>query len=360
MKKIGVMTYQNAINVGALLQTYALNRYLNSKSNVYCETINYKCKKIDSSYNLIKLNLKEPKTVINSFLGFPNNFIRKIKFKKFKNNIQLSNKSYSNKNIKETNKIYNIFITGSDQVWNYNLNNDLNYFLKFVSDDNIRASYAASFGNISVIKDNKSNIDEELRKYKVVSVREKSAVEELKKVNNLKSTCVLDPTFLLSKNEWNEICIPQKHCKDYILLYVLHEESAYKIAEKIKQKTGFEIYIINQSYKKRINGRYFHNVGPIDFLNLIKNSKYVVTDSFHGTALSIIFRKNLKVVLKNENIFLNDRLTSILDIFNLNECIVSNDTPLNELISNVNYTKSEDVIEKEINYSKKIIDKIIE
>ena len=159
--KVGILTYQNAINYGAILQTYALNHYINLLG-IECDTINYNCKKIDSSYKLIKIDLKDLKGTVNSLLNIPVNIIRKYKFRKFKNSyIKFSNKKYDKDNIECLNYIYNIFITGSDQVWNYNGNKDENYYLKFVNCKNTRASYAASFGNINIFDEKKDLINNE-------------------------------------------------------------------------------------------------------------------------------------------------------------------------------------------------------
>ena len=93
---------------------------------------------------------------------------------------------------------------------------------------------------------------------------------------------------------------------------------------------------------------------------MIKNAEYVVTDSFHGTAFSIIFRKNLKVVLKSKNKHLNDRLASLLNLFKLNGCIISVDSDEQSLLSYTDYSKSEKIMSEEIKKSKGVISKIIE
>lgn len=358
-QQIGIITYHNAINFGAVLQTFALNKYINSLG-INCETINYHCKKIDAAYKLLKFNANNPRVFINSLLGVRDNIIKKIKFKKFiENNIKLSKQKYNKNNIVQSNSIYNIFITGSDQVWNLDLNDDKNYYLDFVKDNNSKNSYAASFGNMSILDKEREYIKEQLNSYDVITVREKNGVDTLKEKLNIQSNLVLDPTFLLDSSEWLKICDKIDNHETYILVYTLHEESAYKIARKLSKLTGFKIIILTQSYKKRIKGKHIHSGGPVDFLTLIKNSEYVVTDSFHGTALSIIFRKNLKVVLKNSNKHLNDRLISILELFHLKECIITKDDSDECLTKTTDYTGSEEIINKQIEKSKKIIKNII-
>ena len=357
--KIAIVTFHNAINFGAILQSYALNKYINN-CGFQCETIDYHSKKIDSSYKLFKFNIKKIKGTINSILGIKNNLSKHIKFKQFRNKyIKISKIKYYSNNVKKTNNIYTSFITGSDQVWNLDLSDDNNYYLDFVDEKNKRNSYAASFGNIDMLEKHEEYIKNILSKYNVISVREESAKIKLKEKFNIESSLVLDPTFLLNKIEWEEVCNDKKIKEKYILLYVLHEESLYKVAEKISQFTKLKVYVLNESYKKRIKAKYIRNAGPDEFINLIKNAEYVVTDSFHGTAFSIIFRKNLKVVLKNKNKHLNDRLISILNLFQLNDCIVNVDSEENVLLNKTDYSKSEKIINEEIKKSKQIINKIV-
>lgn len=354
MKKIGIMTFHKAINYGAILQTYALNAFLN-KNNFFCETIDYNCDYITNEYKLVKFNLKNIKGSINTAINIFNNISRKSKFNKFTNeNIKISTKKYNKNNIHESNKYYDCFITGSDQVWNINLCKDDNYYLPFVSQKE-KIAYAASFGNVDIIKDNTKLIEDNLKNFKAVFVREKSAEKELNSKYNIPSVNVVDPTFLLNEEEWGKLVTNDFKGEKYILMYVLHEESAYDIAKKISEEKKIPVYIITQSRKKRINGKYIRNAGPNDFIDLIKNSEYVVTDSFHGTALSIIFRKNLKVVLKKKNVYLNDRLLSILNNFNLNECIVNSESSIKQLICKVKYAKSEELIKMQIDESKKLL-----
>ena len=357
-KKIGILTFQNAVNFGAILQTYALNKVIN-KSNICCETIDYNSKKIKNAYKIIKIG--SVNLFVNSIIGLKDNIIKKAKFKSFlKKNVKMSLKKYNEKNISLSNDDYSVFITGSDQVWNLDLSEDKNYYLDFVDENrNLLNSYAASFGNINMIERNKEYINCILKKYNYITVREKTAQEKLDEILKIKSTLVLDPTFLLDKEDWNRVIKNKRKTKKYILLYILHEEDAYIIANRIHELTGLKIIVLNQSYKKRIKAKYIRNAGPDEFLNYIKNSEYVITDSFHGTALSIIFRKNLKVVLKNKNKHLNDRLVSILKLFDLNKCIVNTSSSNKELILKTDYTDSEKLIEKEILKSKEVLNKML-
>lgn len=268
----------------------------------------------------------------------------------------MSSCKYNFKNIKNANNYYDTFIVGSDQIWNYNITNDWNYYLSFVENPNVKCSYSASFGNISVIDNYYSIIKEYLNDFKFLSVREKSGVNIINNKFGLNCRNVVDPTFLLNESDWN-LLIKNNIKEDYILLYVLHENDCYKIADRIKKLTGLKVYVISQSIRKKIDGKYFRNAGPIEFLTLIKNCKYIITDSFHGTAFGIIFKKNLKVVLKNENKHLNDRLISIIDLFAIENCIVNIDSSDSSLLSITEYDT--DKINSIINHSKEYLNNIL-
>ena len=164
----------------------------------------------------------------------------------------------------------------------------------------------------------------------------------------------------MSKEEWEKLVISNEKKEKYILLYVLHEESAYYIAERLGKLTGLKVYIITESRRKRIEGKYIRQAGPLDFITLIKNSEYIVTDSFHGTALSIIFNKNLKVVLKTKMKYFNERLTSIIETFGMQDCIVDKETTDEKLIETIDYKKNKNTIEECINASKKVIKEIVD
>src|SRR5699024_8399387 len=120
--------------------------------------------------------------------------------------------------------IYDLFISGSDQVWNLKLtNNDYNYFLKFVKDDNKKVSYASSFGYSNIPEEYRENSIKYLNKYKIITVREKKGQQIIENIVKRNATTVLDPTLLLNKEEWMKLAKPPtfKMPNKYILLYLV-------------------------------------------------------------------------------------------------------------------------------------------
>lgn len=293
--RTATITFHKAVNYGAILQTYALQRSI-LKLGVDNNIIDYDCKLISNEYKLV--NTKSIKSFIKSLIAFRIYYYKKDKFKSFiKKYIILTNPV--TKDIlksEEFNNKYDFFITGSDQVWNYEITNlDDAYFLNFVKDESKIKSYAASFG-ISYIPNNLiSKYKNYLKRFSSILVREKTGVELTKKLIDKKVNVVIDPVLLLDKNEWNEIVFKTKFddIKDkYILVYM---ETPYikLFAENLSAKYKIPIFNIADLILKKKNkiGNTESKLGPEEFVNAIKNAKFVVTGSFHAVVFSIIYNK---------------------------------------------------------------------
>lgn len=356
-KKIGVITFHNAINYGAVLQTYSLSNYIKNKLNIECEVIDYECEKFKKNYKSFRTYKKNFKGYLTALLKMPYIYIKNKKFKKFiYNNINKSSVKYTKETIKNANNIYNYFITGSDQVWNIELTDDSTYFLDFVSNKNIKLSYAASCGKEKMsdksIKDNVKY----LKSFKKITVREEEFANNLKKLINKDIKEVLDPVFLHESKEWERFTQKNKY-GDYILLYVLHEKSVYEIAKKLSKDTNLKIISIQNDFFKPIEAKYLNTCGIEEFLTLIKNAKYVITDSFHGASFSIIFRKNLKVVYKKEHKDLNARLDSLINNFDIKNCRIDENSSLDDIKIMTKYNIQK--IQEKIEMSKDTLSKMI-
>lgn len=352
--KIGIITFQSAINYGALLQTYSLQNFI-KKNGFDCETINYINNKLKNDYKILKLEGKSVKGLISAIIKTPLNLLKKIKFRKFLyNNVTLSKMKFDKSNIKIANEYYDMFITGSDQVWNLELTgNDWNYYLKFVENKE-KNSYAASLGNIEYLNQYKEEMRKQLKSFYNISIREEEGQKYLNKELNIKSNVVLDPVFLNDVKELNEFCKVMSK-KKFILVYILHEKSGYYIAEKLAKKTNLNIVCLKSGLNHPIKAKYIYCAGIEEFLSYIKNAEYVITDSFHGVALSMIFRKNLKIVYKNEMAYLNSRIENLVNQFGLNNSVVDMNTDCEKLILNTDYTICEKKLNTEICNSKQYL-----
>lgn len=307
MKKVrtATITFHKAVNYGAILQTYALQQSI-LKLGVDNNIIDYDCKFVSDVYKLI--NIKSIKLFIKSLIAFRIYYHRKNKFKSFiKKYIILTNPV--NKDIlksEEFNNKYDFFITGSDQVWNYEITNlDDAYFLNFVKDESKVKSYAASFGISYIPEKLRLKYKNYLKRFSSILVREKTGAKLIENLIDKKVNVVLDPVLLLNKNEWNEIAAKTKFddIKDkYILVYM---ETPYikLFAENLSAKYKIPIFNISHFILKKKNkiGNTECELGPEEFISAIKNAKFIVAASFHAVVFSIIYNKDFFINNKDKS-----------------------------------------------------------
>ena len=360
MKKIATLTFPNSKNYGALLQAYALRQYL-VDSGFGCDIINYKNPK--KKYSPVS-TLRKIASIVwqNLFASFFANKKRKKRIVQFRmERMRLGQKCVGLDALKQLNAIYNVFIVGSDQVWNSFINvNDSAFFLSFVDNKNKRISYAASFGSSKVDKSYLESNRKYLEKFDAISVREKESAEVLQKELGVSAETVLDPVFLLTKNDWvNRLNLNESaDVRDkYVLCYVMpgHDDlvkKIYSVAKSIADGNNLKIITLGKKdYAKPIGIETLDkNAGPIEFAKYILNAEYVVTNSFHGTAFSIIFRKQFFTVLK-KGFNLNLRLEDLLDSLNLSGRILYENYAGTVDLSPIDYSNVEPLLENRINQS---------
>ncbi len=303
--RIGTITFHWATNYGALLQAYALQKYL-KKNNYDAEIINY-----------IPLRVKLIKIIMNIRNLKISYFIKEKKLRSFRREcMELSNITYYNNNslIKKCSN-YDIYICGSDQIWNESFtlgaegSATLSYYLNFVKDNKKRVSYAASFGTDKLSQKVLNLVKPELGKFNNISVRENSGkiiVEDM----GFDAKVVVDPTLLLPRESYEELIKNRKIKKKYELFsYILHGNQT--IANTIND------FIFEKYFNKNKDKKY--NEEPIsmfEWLYNVKNSKFVLTNSFHGVVFSIIFHKSFMVIPVNGS-KMNDRITTLLNSLGL-------------------------------------------
>ena len=368
MIKVGIITFHNAINYGAILQTYALQKTIVSlKAN--CEVIDYINEHVEIG-GRPKISFRTIKSFINSLIHYNVKRIKQKKFSAFtRQHIKKSTYSRLDKDsLPITNKFYDLFISGSDQVWNYKITDfDKSYFLDFVVDHRKKVAYAVSFGLENIPSEKVADYCSLLSDYTSISVRENHGVKIVKEITDRHVDTVLDPTLLLNQNEWNELAdiynikIPYNN---YILLYTMVATSSIlQFAVKLSKATKCKIVFLNDSYITKINAKYFRAAGPVEFMSLFKHARYVVTNSFHGTAFSIIYNKDFFTGMLPSSLEVNSRLENILDIFELrSRQIIKNSQT--ELLQPINYTIVNEILSREkrksLNFLKQVIESIDE
>ena len=243
MKKIGIIThYYGSKNYGGLLQAYALCRVLND-SGYEAEQISYDL----STYKPFQLSLVNLKGAIRDQLSIAYHYMLDQKIKKlidcrkdairsFAKLIPHSNNVYNDITIEQCNDVYDIFITGSDQVWNIDWYYPA-YFLNFVTANKIKMSYAASVSKNELTVEQALVIKEHLSDYKAISVREQSTVGLLSDISPVPVQWTLDPTLLLSDDQWDEICSPRLIDEKYVFCYFLgNSEESRNIATQFAKR----------------------------------------------------------------------------------------------------------------------------
>lgn len=299
MKKTATITFHRAINYGAVLQAYALQHSI-LKLGIKNEIINYSCKEIDDCYKLI--NMKSLKLFIKSLIMLRTSYCKRKKFSDFiKKNIYLTDKVSKDLLVSnDFNNKYDFFITGSDQVWNYKLTDlDDMYFLNFVKDERKIKSYAASFGVNCIPEELKLRYKKYLERFSSILVREKTGAKIVENLIDKNINVVLDPVFLLNKNEWNKVIFKTKFDDikgKYILVYMATPQIKI-FAEKLSLKYNLQIFNIADLILKKENkiGITENQLGIEEFISAIKNAKYVLTGSFHAVVFSIIYNKDFFV-----------------------------------------------------------------
>ena len=313
-KKAGILTFHDADNLGAVLQAFALSSVLENECGVSAEIVDYKCKKITATkYPSRCGGIKDYIKLLPMHVYYA---VKRHGFKSFRKKMLIcSEKVFTKENVKDGAKEYDFFITGSDQVWNPECSDgDSTYILDFVSDKRKKYSYAASIGNYELEKADSTWINA-IKDYQKISVREKSAAEQLNNLGISEVSVHSDPVILLSDEQWKSVMSKRIIFQKYVLVYlVLPDVNVMNQAKEYAEKHNCKI--INN--KKSIEF-ILHN-SPSDFLSWIYHADCVFTNSFHGTAFSLIFNKQLFADIEMENGRINNRVYDLLSATDSLQC----------------------------------------
>lgn len=330
--KVGIITFHNVNNYGSVLQTYATQETF-KRLGLHTEIIDY-CRADQVGYwEKLKDACSRSKFSNNAFsrLGYyvikaPSYIRQKIVFQSFiKQYIILSEKRYTTFDSLCSNppKI-DVAVTGSDQMWNseYNKGVEKAFYLEFAAPEVLRIAYSTSIGITHIPETEQKETASYLRKYRAISVREQSAVTTLAEIGIEKAKHLLDPTLVISGEEWKELASTkyQKH-KPYVLIYQLNPNPEFDtFAEKLAKENGYDLLRINLMYDQyRKCGKSVAIPTVREYISLFANAKYVVTDSFHGTAFCI--NLNTQFYVFNPPKY-STRLDSILELTGLDGRVV--------------------------------------
>lgn len=363
MKHIGIITLNGYFNYGNRLQNYALQKTL-EKMGYEVDTIVNDTKKVQ------KKSQTEKRTVIDKvklaaklpFSELAEKVERKVTNRLYSKRRKMRTelfKEFSKKYINETDfsitenntpkslvDSYDYFIVGSDQVWNphYQKGSSVE-FLTFAPKSK-RISYAASFGISSIPEEYKERYATWLAEMNHISVREHAGANIVNELTGRNVEVVVDPTLLLTKEEWLEISEPasDKPMKGYILTYFLGKipKERKKYIDKIAKENDLEVINLAQ-----MNERTPYLSGPSEFIDYINSAQLFFTDSFHGAAFSIMLNTPFIVFDRaGSSMSMNSRIDTLLDTFDMETRYFNNFINENELFT-VDFTKVETILENE-------------
>jgi polysaccharide pyruvyl transferase len=361
--KIGIITTSYALNYGAVLQAYALQRYLDL-SGYESEIIDYRPAKPVYGREMYFKNNTFKNVIKNSLIFTKPDYKRKHqeKVKVFdnflENRLHLSRKKYYLQDDFNNLDCYDVFICGSDQIWNLNLMDDRIFFLPFKSEciNSKYISYAPSIAE-NLSDEQLKTITDRIQHFDSISIREAQGAISLSRIMNKDITAVLDPVFLLNPDDWREVIPKNQMKKKYILCYFLGiNETSLKLVNKLKQITGLDVINIGLDPKGLIKADIdMTNISPLEYVSMIESAEFVCTNSFHATAFSIIFNKKFYTIKHSTR---NSRMDNLFNIFSIEGSIIeSNDNVDTILENNINDKENVDYykVQEHIEISKKFI-----
>lgn len=339
---IGVISFHFSANYGSALQCYALNKFLNLHGYDatvidYCpsyHTVSYNtyntftdyCE-IQSKKNVIILFMKYMAKNIIGFFCFSKR-IKNEKFERFRrNNFKLSRKY---KHVKEIEDEFDTYISGSDQIWNYRCVKDKEYggvydkayFLSFAQGKK-KIAYAVSAQHGEIRTDLDEDVLSLINQYDHISTREAALTKTLHELGRTDAVTVLDPTLLLGMKDYQIIEAKTGHeNENYILVYNLpgaNSSLLESLVRKVAEQTECSIIDISPKPYTDLVSKKIKTCGPAEFLTYIHNAKYVLTDSFHAVAFSLIYHKNFYCVLREKN---DERIKNLLSMSGLMDRLV--------------------------------------
>ena len=333
MKKVDLITLHRVFNYGSVLQAYATQKLIESVGAA-CEIVDYiteqRTKKaLKRQYKIVDL-----KSLVYYLLRAISIDIKWYTFSKFiKKSMSVTSQRYVTiADLRKDPPVADIYMTGSDQVWNskYNRGIDYGFFLDFGKKETRRVAFAASIGQETISKEEELEMAKLLSNYSEISVREKSAVEIIGKLIGKEPTLVIDPTLQVDVSEYEKIESKPLVKGKYVLLMLLYNEDcgATDYARKVADILDCRLVKISWDLiKDRRVDKLFTHRSPEDFLSLIHNAEYVVTNSFHGTAFSLNYNKQFSVIKRKE---MQTRIDSLLGLTGLMSRLID---PEKELLS---------------------------
>jgi len=334
MNKISLVTYHCSANVGAVMQTYALCRFLKEHG--------YQVEIVDIRHS--EPNLKTISEGSPLFIRIAKSIIFPLRIKKIFTKFYPSiSKHYLNlEELRRNPPVSNYYIVGSDQVWNSTICRDraLAYFLDFGPEDVKRISYASSFGLDHWEPSEYAStqkVQQCFDRFYAISVREFEGAKILNETFHKDAAIVLDPTLL--HDNYPEITGNVVE-REEIVCYKLNKTNDFWLyAPEVSRQIGLPLLLLNHNYPKK-GFKYHFNPSVNQWVRRMAGSSFILTDSFHGVAFSIIYKKNFAAILNHNG--KDSRLVSLLKLLHLED----------RMFSSVEEMTKVDIWKEPVNYQK--------
>lgn len=358
-------------NSGACLQAYALQQTINSLGYPneiikYTEPWGYYNATIKNSYNLLQhlRSIKSPEFREQ----YRNGMYKKTAFVQFrKKYLQFTKTEYKSIiQVQTDSNKFDCYVCGSDQIWNPTFYDKCNpvYYLAFVDDNTPKIAYAPSIGLNDIPEKYLSQFIEYISRLDYISVRESKGVELIARYTGKEAKHVLDPTLLLEAKQWDKL-IKSKKRKPYVFCYLFGNHDYYaNVINHIADQNNWQVRMI-PFFLSDIQPKFITevNAGPIEFLSLIKDAQLVITDSFHASVFSMLFKKDFYVLLRDSDCdknSMNSRIYSLLNMVGLKDRLLTKEEALSINVNKIeNYETVHEVIKKyrvdSINYLKQAL-----
>ena len=339
MNKIALTTKYSAHNFGAVLQTYALQKTINDMGGD-CFVVDADRKKV----NLLSPWNSPSQIVSNIFYYMHKKDLDEghRRFEAFIDTLPLSKRYEDYDQLLADPPEADVYLTGSDQVW-HPLDVRENYFLRYAPAGKIRASYAASMGISYMTMGAKRIWKEFLADIDYISVRENTTKQIIEDIDGRSPYVHVDPTLLLSAEEWESIAKKPDYNKPYIFCYILYRPPwLNKWLKELHRKTKKEIVVISSdAYRNIYHTKMVRDAGPQEMLGWLKNADFVISSSFHGVALSVANKIPFYAVVNPDA---PARISDLLELFGLQDRMISADHSFD--LEPVNYDKVQNIQSK--------------
>ena len=343
--RIGILTFHAADNYGAVLQAYALVEWLR-QNRMDPEIIDYRSRVFDK-YKVFRTKLyrRAPYTFFVDVLKCAQKTKRNRNFDSFrKAYLPVSTEKYfSEKNLERAAENYDCFICGSDQIWNPELTQGVDpvYFLSFVQDSKKKIAFSPSVALKKLTEFQIAAMVQHMVSFSSLSIREQEAIDILQPYCEKTITRTCDPVFLLERDSYQNTVSNKYEGKRFIFLYVVGTAARFRnviaYAERKAKERGLDLYYLIDGDKTffHIRGKNVFGCKPTEFLSLVKNAEYVISNSFHATAFSIIFEKQFVTFLKDGT---GSRMVNLLREFALDDRVFNEKTKEDVMEQLIDYT----------------------